>query len=95
MASTFISADDQLEHDPTPFPEPRYTRRLSDKILVAFHHACDERDLEVAGNLLNVLEFMISRAPNLPTGRERRVEESLVAAHERLWSLRNPPVLDC
>jgi hypothetical protein len=95
MASTFISADDQLEPDPTPFPEPRYTRRLSDKILIAFHQACDERDLEVAGKLLNVLEFMINRAPNLPTGRERRAAESFVAAHERLWSLRNPLLLDC
>jgi hypothetical protein len=95
MVSTFISADDQLEHDPIPFPEPRYARRLSDKILIAFHQACDQGDIEVAGSLLSVLEFMISRAPNLPTGRERRVEESLVAAHERLWQLRNPPWMEC
>ena len=95
MASAFIGADDQIDHNPTSPPEPRYTRRLSDKILIAFHHACDERDLEVAGKLLNVLEFMINRTPNLPTGRERRVGESLIAAHERLWSLRNPPLLDC
>jgi hypothetical protein len=74
--------------------EPRYTRRLSDKIFTAFHNACDERDIEVAEKLLNVLEFMISRTPNLPTGRERRGEQSFVAAHERLWSLRNPLLLD-
>jgi hypothetical protein len=75
--------------------EPRYTRRLSDKILIAFHQACDERDLEIAAKLLNVLEFMINRTPNLPTRGERRVEDSFVAAHERLWSLRNPALLDC
>jgi len=29
-------------------PVPRYTRRLSDKILIAFHQACDQSDFEVA-----------------------------------------------
>jgi hypothetical protein len=75
--------------------EVRYTRRLSDKILIAFHHACDQEDTEVAGELLNVLEFMINRTPYLPTGRERRAAESFVAAHERLWHLRNSPLMDC
>jgi hypothetical protein len=78
----------------TPGPEPRYTRRLSDKVLIAFHHACDQADIEVAAKLLTVLEFMINRTPDLPAGRERRAKESLVAAHERLWQLRNPGVLD-
>lgn len=69
---------------------PRYTRRLSDKILVAFHHACDQSDFEVAECLLRVLEMMIA-APRLPlrTG-ERRDQEALVAACERLWQLRHP-----
>jgi hypothetical protein len=78
----------------TAAPEPRYTRRLSDKILVAFHHACDQRDIEAAGQLLGVLEFMINRTPNLPTGRDRRAKESLVAAHERLWHIRHPDLLE-
>ena len=90
-----MSETDEIGRDAAPAGTPRYSRRLSDKILIAFHHACDERDLEVAGKLLNVLEFMMNRAPNLPTGRERRAAESFVAAHERLWSLRNPPLLDC
>jgi hypothetical protein len=77
-------------NDRDPNGGPRYTRRLSDKILIAFHHACDQGDLEVAGHLLDVLEFMTSRAPALPTGRDRRSKESLVAAHERLWILRHP-----
>jgi hypothetical protein len=94
MASTFISADDQLEHDPTLPPEPRYARRLSDKILFAFHQACDQGDIEVAGSLLSVLEFMMTR-PRRPPDRERRSAESLVAAHERLWLLRNPPWMEC
>jgi hypothetical protein len=69
-------------------------RRLSDKILVAFHHACDQPDIEVAWELLNVLEFMTMRQAKLPTGVERRAQESLVAAHERLWQIRNPELLD-
>jgi hypothetical protein len=79
----------------TAATEPRYTRRLSDKILVAFHQACDQRDIEVAGQLLGVLDLMIKRTPNLPTGRDRRAKETLVAACERLWHIRHPDLLGC
>jgi hypothetical protein len=79
----------------TAAPEPRSVRRLSDKILVAFHHACDQGDIEAAGQLVGVLDFMSRRTPNLPTGRDRRAKESLVAAHERLWHIRHPDLLGC
>jgi len=69
---------------------PRYTRRLSDKILIAFHHACDQADFEVAEQLLHILEMMLTRRPLTPDGTRRRNMESLVAAHERLWHLRHP-----
>jgi hypothetical protein len=69
-------------------PKPRQSRRLSDKIMIAFHHACDQQDIEVAWELLNVLEFMAMRAPHLPIRLDRRDKESLVAAHERLWQIR-------
>lgn len=69
---------------------PRYSRRLSDKILIAFHHACDQGDLEVAEQILHVLEMMLTRRPLSPDGSRRRNMESLVAAHERLWHLRHP-----
>lgn len=68
----------------------RYTRRLSDKILIAFHQACDQADLEVADQLLRILEMMVSRKPLTPDGSRRKNMESLVAAHERLWHLRHP-----
>jgi hypothetical protein len=69
----------------------RPKRRLSDTILIAFHQACDQRDIEVAWDLLNVLEFMAMRMPSLPTGMDRRkIKESLVASHERLWLIRHP-----
>ena len=65
------------------------TRRLSDKILVAFHQACDQADFEVAERLLGVLERMLRRRPPVPNKR-RHDMDSLVAAHERLWQLRHP-----
>src|ERR1700677_564248 len=80
------------DHDPNE--GPRYTRRLSDKILIAFHHACDQGDFEVAVSLLEVLEFMTKRTPSLPE-RDRRSNGSLVAAHERLWALRHPELPEC
>ena len=73
---------------------PRHTRRLPDKVLVAFHHACDTADLEAADHLLRVLELMMSRRPAPGDGNRRRGMESLVAAHERLWHLRHPETLD-
>ena len=79
---------DDVGHKTWPGGAPRYSRRLSDKILIAFHHACDQSDLEVAEQLLHVLEMMLTRRP--PDGNRRRNTESLVAAHERLWHLRRP-----
>lgn len=73
---------------------PRYSRRLSDKILIAFHHACDQGDFEVAEQLLHVLEMMLTRRPLTPDGTRRRNMESLVAAHERLWHLRHAEIRD-
>jgi hypothetical protein len=69
---------------------PRHSRRLSDKILIAFHHACDQSDYEVAEQLLRILEMMLTRRPVSPDTNRRRSMESLVAAHERLWHLRHP-----
>lgn len=73
---------------------PRHSRRLSDKILIAFHHACDQSDFEVAEQLLRLLEMMLSRRPLSPDANRRRNMESLVAAHERLWHLRHPDTTD-
>ena len=69
---------------------PRYSRRLSDKILIAFHQACDQGDYDVAEQLLRILEQMLQRRPATSDTNRRRSMESLVAAHERLWFLRHP-----
>ena len=68
----------------------RHGRRLADKVLVAFHQACDIADYEAAESLLRLLELMVTRRPSPSDGSRRRSMESLVAAHERLWYLRNP-----
>jgi hypothetical protein len=82
--------EDDTTRDVAPGGAPRYSRRLSDKILIAFHHACDQADFEVAEQLLHILEMMLTRRPLTPDGTRRRNMESLVAAHERLWHLRHP-----
>ena len=74
---------------------PKYSRRLSDKILIAFHHACDQNDLEVADQLLQIVEMLLMRRPLHPDGSRRRNAESLVAAHERLWHLQHPYIASC
>jgi hypothetical protein len=67
----------------------RQGRRLSDKILVAFHHACDAQDLDVAEQLLKTLETMLARRGVPAEQNRRKALENLVAAHERLWHLRH------
>ena len=70
-------------------PIRRHTRRLEDKLLVAFHHACDVADIEVGRSVLQILELMLARKPAQPDPSRRRNMEGLVAAHERLWNLRH------
>ncbi len=90
-AATTMKFDvgEQQPRDPAASVTPRYSRRLSDKILIAFHHACDQADFDVADQLLRVLENMLTRRPVSVDGNRRRSMESLVAAHERLWHLRH------
>lgn len=84
-----IAGGEELPRDGSAATTPRYSRRLSDKILIAFHHACDQADFDIADQLLRVLESMLTRRPVSPDGNRRRSMESLVAAHERLWHLRH------
>jgi hypothetical protein len=91
------SAESQADHEAgrdhaTSTGAPRYSRRLPDKILIAFHHACDQGDFEVAEHLVHVLETMLTRRPLIPGRKRRRNMESFVAAHERLWHLRHPHI---
>jgi hypothetical protein len=66
---------------------PSRGRRLTDKLFLAFHQACDQADFDVAALLLSALELIETRpAPQ----QDRRRRESLVAGYERLWHLRHP-----
>jgi hypothetical protein len=94
MSDTEREAGDSGGRETTPSGAPRNTPRVSDKILIAFHHACDQADFEVAEQLLHILEMMLTRRPLTPDGTRRRNMESLVAAHERLWHLRHPRIGD-
>jgi hypothetical protein len=89
--TTTTGSENDLENTPrTMVGAPRYSRRLSDKILLAFHHACDQGDYEIAQQLLQILETMLTRRTVPPDANRRKSIESLVAAHERLWHLRHP-----
>lgn len=90
LLTPLSQSDEELGREQATGATPRYSRRLSDKILIAFHHACDQADFEVAEQLLLVLEKMLTRRPLTADGTRRRNMESLVAAHERLWYLRHP-----
>ncbi len=64
-------------------------RRLSDKVLAAFSQACDQEDLDVAAQLLKVLDALMNK-PKMMQQDQRKTEMTTVAAHERLWLLRHP-----
>ena len=87
---THVALDDVAQRA-MPGKLPWHTRRLSNKVLVAFHHACDVSDLQVAERLLELLEVMLTQRAPHPGDNRRRSIESLVAAHERLWHLRHLP----
>jgi hypothetical protein len=78
------------EQPPARVEAQRQKRRLSDKILSAFHQACDQEDIVVAWELLHLLDAMAMQWTGDASGQQRRRRDTLVAAHERLWVLRHP-----
>ena len=70
--------------------QQRPTRRLSDKLAIAFDQACDQDEHAIAEQLLVLLERLLHR-PHLGSEPDRRAElDRLVASHQRLWHLRRP-----
>jgi hypothetical protein len=65
-------------------------RRLSDKIISAFHAGCDEGALDIAASLLSTLQMLVKHPPGRSTGTDRRKAKDLAVLRERLWSLRHP-----
>ena len=71
---------------PNPATLASLNRRLTDKILIAFHQACEQQDAQVAKHLLSVLDFMWERDQDAPWGRRGNVN-FLVPARERYQHL--------
>lgn len=80
---------DATERDGESAPR-RYARRLPDRLLTAFHIACDQGEHEIATQLLQIVEPLITRDPATPDPNRRRNLQNLLAAHTRLWHLRHP-----
>lgn len=71
-----------------PAAQQRQRRNVASDILNAFHFACDVNDLEIAKRLLHALEDLLKDRSQAPGFDTQRALATLVAAHERLWALR-------
>ncbi|MGE0682353.1 MAG: helix-turn-helix domain-containing protein [Candidatus Binatia bacterium] len=89
-ASPPISVSTPITNDPVRSDK----RQLSVKILAAFHVACDEYELELAELLLCILENVLAQHLKRVHGKDRRSQENLVTAYQRLWELRRSRSLD-
>ncbi len=69
------SIDEQLE--------PRYSRRLSDLIAMAFYKACEMGSLDAATHLSHALDFEVERSMRLRTD-ERDDGDDRAAVQARL-----------
>jgi hypothetical protein len=80
------------EQQTSPIGEAGRTRRLSNKILIAYRRSCEQGDYDIAKRLLCVLEMVL--APPV-TGDQKTWHDmdAMVAAYERLWHLRHPDAL--
>ena len=75
---------------PIPVEGQSQSRRLSDKIRSAFQEACDQEDILVAWELLNLLDAIAMQWTGDATGQQQRRRDTLVASHERRWVLSHP-----
>jgi len=79
---------DEIQASPATVEALKYGRRLSDKVLIAFHHACDKRDILTAEDLLATLGRLIAR-PMLDEVHDRRkIAETQADANYRLWDIK-------
>jgi hypothetical protein len=62
----------------------RHTRRLSDKILWAFDHAIDTRQVDIAGVLMRALELALTSEGGAAGIDKRKDFEQVTLAYERL-----------
>ena len=65
-----------------------HNRRLTDKIILCVHAACDQDNTSVAMELLIILDNFIKNHTYSDV-EKRKIAYSTVAAHERIWALRH------
>jgi hypothetical protein len=83
-----IASAESAQSDTATADALKYRRRLSDKILVAFYHACDDRDVLTAEQLLKTLESVLSRRVFDQGPERRRGAEILIDANFRILDLK-------
>lgn len=66
----------------------KHGRRLSDKILIAFHHACDSHNVPIAEELLGTLDCLLKRPAFVEDKDRREAGELLIDANYRLWDIK-------
>lgn len=79
---------DEIQASPATVEALKYGRRLSDKILIAFHHACDKRDISMAEDLLRTLDRLIARSEHTEGHERGKIAETQADASYRLWGLK-------
>ena len=79
---------DKTQASPATAEALQYGRRLTDKILIAFHHACDAADILTAEELLGTLDRLIARPVLVEKYDRRKIVETLADANYRLWDLK-------
>jgi hypothetical protein len=76
-----------MTRESSDLPQREWTRRLSDKLRLTFHTACDEADYTTAERLLNTLCKHTVKPSVVPEDGDRRRQEDLSGACERLANL--------
>ena len=64
-------------------------RRLPERIVAAVHQAIDLGDMHSASLLLAVAEQFVARRVSMDALSLRKMQEAVVAAHQRLWEVRS------
>ncbi len=64
-------------------------RRLSDKIIDAFDHACSSEDLEVAEGLYHLLELVLTRHGGKGSSDNRENVSFIMEAADKLRAVRD------
>jgi hypothetical protein len=83
------ATNDNPSNDRKALSAAGHVGALPEFILSAFEQACNDQDITVAKRLLTVLEVIERRSARPGSTIDSRTRTVIVAAHERLWTMRN------